>query len=290
VMLFFSGLVQGIVLGTVLALLTSGMTLIYRTSRIVNFAHGSLLAVAMYATYELHQRFGLDALWFPLIVAPAMFLLGLALYWGCIRPIRSAHHLAAIQLLLGFSIAIDALLLMRYGADLHTVDNAFSARFVTVLGTGYSLANLVAFGVAVAVLTALAFALRFTAWGRRLRAVAQDELAAKLCGVSVLSVEAITWALGIALLGAIAPLLGGIITLTPDMGLRYTVLALVILIVGGTDSLVGTIVAGILIGVVQTLGLLLLPGSYGSLLPYVLLVVVLVFRPSGVSALLRRPA
>lgn len=94
--------------------------------------------------------------------------------------------------------------------------------------------------------------------------------------------------MSIAILGLIAPVMGSIVTMTPDMGLHYTVLALVTMIVGGMGSLVGTIWAGVLIGIAQSIGLLYLPGSYGALLPYALLVAVLIFFPGGIASLIGR--
>jgi branched-chain amino acid transport system permease protein len=134
----------------------------------------------------------------------------------------------------------------------------------------------------------LAAAMQFTDWGRKFRAVASDELASRLAGVSVERVEALCWMMSIAILGLIAPVMGSIVTMTPDMGLHYTVLALVTMIVGGMGSLVGTIWAGVLIGIAQSIGLLYLPGSYGALLPYALLVAVLIFFPGGIASLIGR--
>jgi branched-chain amino acid transport system permease protein len=186
------------------------------------------------------------------------------------------------------SFVIDSLLLMRYGADLHSVHNALSSRFVTIVGTGFAQNALFAAALATAGLAALAAVVQATDWGRKLRAAASDELAARLAGISVEVLEGWVWASGIAVLGLIAPAMGSIATLTPDMGLHYTVLALVVMIVGGMGSLVGTLWAGILIGMAQSIGLLYLPGSYGALLPYALLVGVLVLYPGGVASLLKR--
>ncbi|MEO8847015.1 MAG: hypothetical protein ABI440_00065, partial [Casimicrobiaceae bacterium] len=184
-MLLVSGILQGIVTGLVLAFVTAGMTLIYRVSHIANFAHGSLLALALYLTLDLSQRFAFDPLYLAIPLVPIMWLVGWALYWGLIRPVRRRHHLLAVQLLLGLSFVIESLLLMRYGADLHSVGNTLSSKYVTIIGTGFALNALFACAVAAAGLVALALAVQRTGWGRKLRAVASDELAARLAGVSV---------------------------------------------------------------------------------------------------------
>jgi branched-chain amino acid transport system permease protein len=286
--LVVSGLVQGILTGLMLAFLTAGMTLIYRISRMTNFAHGSLFVLAMYFTFALSRLTDINPLLFAMVLAPLMACLGWALYWGLIHPIRSRHHLLAVQLLLGLSFAIDAGMLIAFGGDLQVVENSFNSRFVHILDTGFTLTTIAGAAISFVGLSVLAIAIQRSDFGRHLRAVAGDNLAARLAGLSVERLEGLTWAVGIGILGIIAPPMSSIVTLTPDIGLQYTVLSLVILIVGGMGSLVGTIVAGLVVGIAQSLGLLFLPGSFGALLPYALLVGVLMLRPGGFAALLVR--
>ncbi len=286
-MLFVAGIVQGIVLGIILALVTSGMTLIYRVTGIINFAHGALMAIAMYLAFDLKRYWNVDPLLASLAIAPLMAVVGWALFWGLIRPIRRQHHLLSIQVLLGLSFVIEALLLMRYGADMRSAENVFSGKFVTVLGVGIEVTRAVAFLISLIGLTALGIALRYSDWGRRLRATAADELAAYLVGIPVLRVEAWTWGVGIGVLGLVGPVLADVFKMTPDMGLRYAILALVVLIIGGGRTMAGTIVGGLLVGLAETLGLLYLPGSYGGLMPYALLAAVLLLNPAAVLAKMR---
>lgn len=286
-MLFGAGIVQGIVLGIILALVTSGMTLIYRVTGIINFAHGSLLAVGMYLAYDLQRYWAVDPLVSSLAIGPLMALIGWALFQGLIRPIRRQHHLLAVQILLGLSFIIEAGLLMRYGADMRSAGNVFSGRFVTTLGVGIELTRIVAFVISVLGLSALGIALKRSDWGRRLRATAADELAAYLVGISVIRVEAWTWGIGVGLLGLVGPVLADVFKMTPDMGLRYTIIALVVVIIGGGRTMAGTVVGGLVVGLSETLGLLYLPGSYGGLMPYALLAVVLLANPRATLAMVR---
>ncbi|MBN8975450.1 MAG: branched-chain amino acid ABC transporter permease [Rhizobiales bacterium] len=286
--LVISGLVQGILTGLMLAFLTVGMTLIYRISRLTNFAHGSLFVVAMYLTFALSRSIDINPLLFALVITPLMACLGWALYWGLIHPIRTRHHLLAVQLLLGLSFVLDASILIGFGGDLQSVESPFNSRFVHILGTGFTMTTMIGASISLVGLGVLALAIQWSDFGRHLRAVANDNLAARLAGLSVERLEGLTWALGVGMLGIIAPPMSSIVTLTPDIGLQYTVLSLVILIVGGMGSLVGTIFAGLVVGIAQSLGLLFLPGSFGALLPYALLVGVLMLRPGGFAALLVR--
>lgn len=286
-MLLIAGIVQGVALGVILALVTSGMTLIYRVTGIINFAHGSLMAVAMYAAYDLKRYWGLDPLLASLLVGPAMTVIGWGVFQAFIRPIRRQHHLLAVQLLLGLSFVIEAVLLIRYGADMRTAENVFSGRFVTILGVGIEVTRLIALAASVIGLTALGIALKRTDWGRRLRATAADELAARLVGISVSRVEAGTWAIGVGILGVVGPVLADLFKMTPDMGLRYAIVSLVVLIIGGGRTMASTIVGGLVVGLSETLGLLYLPGSYGGLMPYALLALVLVVNPGGLLAMVR---
>jgi branched-chain amino acid transport system permease protein len=286
-MLLVAGIVQGIVLGVILALVTSGMTLIYRVTGIINFAHGGLMALAMYLAYDLKRYGNVDPLLSSLVIAPLMAFAGWALFHVMIRPIRRQHHLLAVQVLLGLSFVIEAILLIRYGADMRTAENVFSGRFVTLLGVGIEITRIVAFVISVIGLTALGMALRWSEWGRRLRATAADELAAYLVGISVLRVEAWTWGIGVGILGLVGPVLADVFKMTPDMGLKYAIVALVVVIIGGGRTMAGTIVGGLLVGLSETLGLLYLPGSYGGLMPYALLAAVLLLNPRAVLAMVR---
>jgi branched-chain amino acid transport system permease protein len=286
-MLFGAGIVQGIVLGVILALVTSGMTLIYRVTGIINFAHGSLLAVGMYLAYDLQRYWAVDPLVSSLAIGPLMALIGWALFQALIRPIRRQHHLLAVQVLLGLSFIIEAGLLMRYGADMRSAGNVFSGRFVTTLGVGIELTRIVAFVISVLGLSALGIALKRSDWGRRLRATAADELAAYLVGISVIRVEAWTWGIGVGILGLVGPVLSDVFKMTPDMGLRYTIVALVVVIIGGGRTMVGTVAGGLVVGLSETLGLLYLPGSYGGLMPYALLAAVLLVNPRATLAMVR---
>jgi branched-chain amino acid transport system permease protein len=286
-MLFGAGIVQGIVLGVILALVTSGMTLIYRVTGIINFAHGSLLAVGMYLAYDLQRYWAVDPLVSSLAIGPFMALVGWALFQALIRPIRRQHHLLAVQILLGLSFIIEAVLLMRYGADMRSAGNVFSGRFVTTLGVGIELTRIVAFVISVLGLGALGIALKRSDWGRRLRATAADELAASLVGISVMRVEAWTWGIGVGILGLVGPVLSDVFKMTPDMGLRYTIVALVVVIIGGGRPMIGTVLGGLVVGLSETLGLLYLPGSYGGLMPYALLAAVLLVNPRATLAMVR---
>ncbi|MFI0370611.1 branched-chain amino acid ABC transporter permease [Actinomadura sp. 1N219] len=283
--LLVPGLIGGLVYGAIVALITSGMTLIYRVSGIIDFAHGSLLAVAMYLGFDLARQTGLDPLLTAVVTTLVLAGLGLLIYWAGVHPIRRRHHLLAVQLLLGVTFVISSLLLLRYGGDVRSAPNIASSHYVDIFGTGLELVRVIAAVAAVVALTGLGLAVQHTDWGRRLRAAASDEMAAALCGVDRTKLEAWAWMVGAGSLGLIGPSLAAVLPMTPDMGLTYTVLALVVLICGGGASLGGTVVAGLLVGVVQNLGLLYLPKSYGGLLPYVLLVVVLVVRPGGLASL-----
>jgi len=138
---------------------------------------------------------------------------------------------------MAITFVIEALLLMRYGADMRSAENVFSGRFVTVLGVGIEVTRAVAFLISLIGLTALGIALRYSDWGRRLRATAADELAAYLVGIPVLRVEAWTWGGGIGVLGLVGPVLADVFKMTPDMGLRYAILAPAVLLLNPAAAL-----------------------------------------------------
>lgn len=284
--LVVAGLVGGIVYGAIVAMIGSGMTLIYRISGIINFAHGSFLAVAMYLGLSLSHAAGVSTLVMTVVTVPVLSAIGFITYWYGVRRIRGQHHLLAIQLLLGLTFVIEAALLITFGGDIQSAPNVLSNHYVNVLGTGISVLRLTVAALAIVALSALAVTLTRTDWGRRFRAAASDELAGTLCGVDRVRLEAWSWVVGAGSLGLIGPALGAVFPMTPDMGLGFTVLALVVLICGGGSSLLGTVVAGVVVGVAQNFGLLYLPKSYGDLMPYLLLILVLIFWPGGLATVL----
>lgn len=272
--------VQGLQMGAVYALIALSMTLVFSVSKLLNFAHGDLMALAMYGAMALYQAFRVDAY----AAAPLMFflflLLGVVLF-HLVRPVLAAGVLAGAQLTLGLVFVQENLLLLLFGGDYINVPTVLSNRNLVVPPLVLPWPLLVGSGLA-AVLTAVLYvALMRTDFGRQVRAITQNSDAAALMGIRVGRIQALAFGIGVGLLGLTGPMIVAQFTLTPTMGLDFTLIALIVMVTGGLGNFTGTMVAGLIIGVSESLASLLYGGTIGAMIPYAMLLIVLLFRPHG---------
>lgn len=274
-------LVQGLQMGAIYALVTLSMTLIFSVSGLLNFAHGDLLVLAMYVAYLVYKTLGIDPYLSAVLIAILFFGLGLVLFRFFVKPTLDAGLLAGAQLTLGFLFVIQNGILLGFGGDYISVPTVLSNRNLA-LGPLSLPWPLLTGSVTALVLGGLLYlALMKTDYGRQVRAITQHRDAAALMGVPIGRVQATAFALGLALLGLTGPLLVAQFTLTPTMGLDFTLLALIVMVFGGTGNFIGTMIAGVIIGVAEGLGSLYFGGTVGAMVPYSILILVLLFRPYG---------
>lgn len=272
--------VQGLQMGAVYALIALSMTLVFSVSKLLNFAHGDLMALAMYGAMALYQAFRVDAY----AAAPLMFflflLLGVVLF-HLVRPVLAAGVLAGAQLTLGLVFVQENLLLLLFGGDYINVPTVLSNRNLVVPPLVLPWPLLVG-SVLAAVLTAVLYvALMRTDFGRQVRAITQNSDAAALMGIRVGRIQALAFGIGVGLLGLTGPMIVAQFTLTPTMGLDFTLIALIVMVTGGLGNFTGSMVAGLIIGVSESLASLLYGGTIGAMIPYAMLLIVLLFRPHG---------
>lgn len=272
-----SGLLNGLIYG----LMALGLSVIYGVVRIVNFAHGELMAVAMYATVFAFAFTGLDPLWMLVPIALAFFGLGYVLQRGLINPFIDRPEHSQFILLLAVALVLVNLLLVAFGPDAHSV-------FVDYALDSYEIGPLLVDKVRVIcaavalVACAILFAIfRYTSFGKAIRACADNLLGAQVVGLNVKHLYALTFGLGTACVGVAGTLLSMLVDVTPGLGPAYTLLAFVIVIIGGLGSMVGALAGGILIGVSESVAGLLITPSAKSMFSFALLILVLAFRPQG---------
>ena len=274
-------IVQGLLIGSTYGIVALGLGLIYSVSGAVNFSHGDFLSAAMFGSYSLYAAFALDPYVSVLITFPVLAAIGAVVYWTLIRPVISGNLLMIIQLTLGLSLMIQNGLLMIYGGLPHRVPSIMETKLLIVGDVIMRWPLIIAF-VASMILAGLLFLmLTRTDFGRSIRAVHQNPKAAALMGVNVMRVRVMVFALGIGLLAIAAALLLPGTPLSPGMGLRYTVITLLTLVLGGMTNFVGILLGGIVIGLSEAIGTIYISGILGMLLPYLILVAILLFRPAG---------
>lgn len=272
---------NGLTTGALYALVALGLTLIYGVLHIINFAHGALLMIGLYAVYFLHSSFGIDPYVSLLIVPPGMFALGYALQRGIIGRASHGRDENILLVTLGLSIVIENLALFVFRSDTRSVDTPYSFEVVEILGAFLPLPKVIAFAGALVTAALLWLLMSRTDLGRAIRALAKERKGAKLVGIDVDHVFAMSFGLGIACLGVAACLLLPSYYVTPQVGHGFVLIAFTIVVLGGMGSFVGALVGGLIIGVVEALGGLFLGESLGQIGIFLIFILVLVFRPTG---------
>lgn len=274
-------IVTGLLLGGVYALVSIGLTLIFGVLGIVNFAQGSMLTLALYLVYSMVNSVGIPVYVATLIAIPIMFVFGVVIQTALLNKLTmSANQEGPLLITLGLSLLIVNVLLMIYGGRPKGVKGPAEGS-VKIFGAIASYDRLIAFVGALAVAVILTQALKRTSFGLSIRAVSSNSQGAELVGVNVRRVYAMTFGIGAACVAVAGGLLSPFLSLTPSVGEQFTILAFVIVVLGGLGSVVGAMVGGLVIGLVQTVGALYLPGTGSLVLVFAVFVLVLFFRPQG---------
>jgi branched-chain amino acid transport system permease protein len=273
--------ISGLLMGLVYALIAAGLSLIFGLMEIVNFAHGEFMMISMYAAFGLWAGFGLDPLYSVPLCAALLFFMGVATHYGIIRHILGASMLAQICATFGLAVFLRALAQFLWTPDFRTILNPVVEGRVELAGIFLGLPQIVA---SVGCLLAFAFLYLFitrTETGLALQATSQDRQAAELMGIPTDRMFAFGWGIGAACVGLAGAFLSTFYFVFPEVGLEFALLAYVAVAMGGFGSIVGSLVAGILIGLAESLGGLLIDPSYKLLIVFALYLIIVVFRPKG---------
>lgn len=273
--------INGLLLGGIYTLVASGLTLIYGVLHIINFAHGSMLMLAMFGVFYLLTLLGIDPYLSIFIMVPAMFTLGYLLYKGLIGRLSSGKDENILLVTLGLSILIENLALMFFKGDSRTILVSYSDTMVEVGPAFVPLPKLISFAVAMALCAALGLFMQRTDTGRAIRAVAKERVGARLVGIDVDRIFAISYGIGLATLGAAASLMMPIFYVSPTVGHVFVLVAFTVVVLGGMGSFLGAVVGGLIIGLTESFGGLFLGESMGQIGISLIFILILLFRPSG---------
>lgn len=272
---------SGLFIGGVYALISVGLTLVFGVLRVVNFAHGEYLTIAMYLTYFMCQRAGVDPFVASVAVVPLMFGLGLVTERLLIRPTLEAPHVVQVFVTFALSLFLQNLLLSLFTSDFRTVRTPYATAAFQIGPLYVSWLRVAVFVVALALAGGLAAFLKYTYVGSAIRATAQDRRSARLVGINVDRVYAVTFALGCALVGAAGILLSPLFPVNPYTGADMILISFVIVVLGGMGSIAGAVTAGLLIGLVESFTGYFAGGELKQLVYFVLFMIVLAVRPNG---------
>ena len=272
---------SGLLIGSIYALMSMGLTLIFGVLRVVNFAHGEFLMFAMYGAWSFVTYTGFNAYIACLAVIPAMLLYGALIHWIIIRPGLNKPHLVVVFASMGLSILMQNLALLVFSADLFDVPPLNDGRSI-VIGPFYAkLELLIGFGITLLATAVLHVVLKSTYLGKAIRATVQDGEAAQLMGIPVPRIFLITFSAGSALVGLSACVMIPLFSVFPSVGLNFVLIAFVVVVLGGMGSLEGALLGGMCIGVVQSLSGYYVAPAYGQMFFFILFLLVMVFRPAG---------
>ena len=279
--ILFPSFVNGLTTGAIYALIALGLTLIYGVLHIINFAHGAALMMAMYGVYFLFTKFGIDPYWALPIMVPVMFAAGYLVYRFVIGRASHGKDENILLVTLGLSIALENLALVLFKADTRTIDTAYTLTTLNVFGVNLALTKLVSFFGALVLTGALLLIVGKTSLGRAIRACAKERHGAKVVGIDVEHIFAMSFGIGLACLGAAACLHLPAYYVNPTVGNGFVLIAFTIVVLGGMGSFTGALLGGFIIGVVESIGGLVLGESLGQIGIFLIFIAVLLFRPQG---------
>ncbi|HEX7784808.1 MAG TPA: branched-chain amino acid ABC transporter permease [Methylomirabilota bacterium] len=279
--LFFQAVVSGLLLGGVYGLVASGLSLIFGVLRIINFAHGAVMMLAMYTSYWLHVLVGVDPYVSILVTGPLFFALGVLIQRVIIEPNRAAAEHNQLLLTLGLALFLENLALVLWQGDFRTLRVWYSGASFMVADVLIEVPRLIAAAGAVLVGLALWGFLHTTDVGKAIRALSEEPEGARLVGIDVTRIRGAAFGIGSACVAVAGALITPFFYVAPDVGESFNIMAFVVVVLGGMGNFLGALAGGFIVGLAESLGAAFLPGSLKQLVVFGLFVVVLLLRPEG---------
>ncbi|HSB78711.1 MAG TPA: branched-chain amino acid ABC transporter permease [Candidatus Methylomirabilis sp.] len=279
--LYTQAIVNGLLVGGVYSLMALGLSLIFGVMRVINFAHGDMMVWGMYLSYWLFVAAGIDPYLSILVTGAAVFLLGAAVQKSLVNRILEAPHEMQILLMLGVALVLENTALMVFGPDPRRVGTSYALSTFWLGPIVFDIPRVATFCVALALAVGLYLFLKKTEMGRMIRAASDNQVGALLVGTDILRVFTLAFGIGAACVGAAGSLMTPFLPFAPSTGLFFTVTSFNIVIIGGMGSLLGAFVGGLLVGISEALGAVILVPSLKEIVSFVLLVLILLFRPQG---------
>jgi branched-chain amino acid transport system permease protein len=278
---FIQATAFGLLIGGVYALFASGLTLIFGVMKVINIAHGALLILGAFLTFTLWDELGIDPLAAILITTPAMFAFGWLLYRTMIRPLRGAPLSSTVLLTFGLALVFEAAMGLIWGNQSRSARASYFDQSFDIAGIVLPKAQVYACAVAILVLSLLWIFLTRTWAGRAIRAASANTEGASLVGVNIAGVSALTFAVGVATVGAAGSMVSVLYPFLPGSHYIWIARVLSIIVLGGLGSLKGAVVGAALLGLAEVYTQTYISASWATAVPYLLIFIVLFVRPQG---------
>jgi branched-chain amino acid transport system permease protein len=283
-------IVNALMIGSIYTLVAIGLTLIYGILDIVNFAHGELYMLGGLSTYFFVNFIGVPwVISIPLTML-VLALVGFILYKFMFSYVKDKHHMVAIVSTLGLSIALINLVNILWGSDPKAIPSPYEEQIIRIWGASFTVQSLLVIIVSISMITILFSYIKWSKMGKAMRAIAQDSLAASAQGIDIKKVASIAVSIGAALAGAAGSLIGPIFLVYPTMGLLPCLKAFVIVIVGGMGNIHGAVFGGFLLGFIEVFVTRYFSSLYRDPIAFVILIMVLILKPSGFFGTTERKA
>ncbi|MGY3694755.1 branched-chain amino acid transport system permease protein [Bradyrhizobium sp. USDA 3240] len=279
--LWLNVLASGVLLGLVYGLVALGLTIIFGVMRVVNFAHGEMVVFGVYIGYWAVRLWDVPIIVAAVIAAVVMFVFGYLLETLLVKRFVNRPHHYQFIVFIGLSLLFTGALLVTFGPDPRPTASQLSFHTVSLGFVTLDLARLQAAATAGLLITLLGAYLKFSSFGRSLRAAADNRLGGLVVGLNIPRVYAVTFGLGAACAGVAGALISPLFDAQPYLAVDFTLLAFVTVIVGGLGSFSGALLGGLLIGVAEAIAALMFTPSMKTALPYALLIIILILRPRG---------
>ncbi|KRT74783.1 MAG: amino acid ABC transporter permease [Candidatus Rokubacteria bacterium RIFCSPLOWO2_02_FULL_68_19] len=279
--ILLQSVISGILMGFVYALIAAGLSLIFGLMEIVNFAHGEFLMLAMFGAFWGWALWSVDPLLSLPLTTLALFVLGVLTYKGIIRWILGGPMLAQIFATFGLAIFLRSAAQFLFGVDFRLIQNPWVQGRISLGGLFIGLPQLTASAAALAAFAGLYWFLRRTETGLALQATAQDRQAAALMGINTERMFALGWGIGSACVGVAGSLLAIFFYVFPDVGATFALLAYVTVALGGFGNVPATLLAGVIVGLVEVLGGMLIAPAFKYAIVFLLYLLVVLIRPQG---------
>ena len=280
-MILLQVVVSGLLMGAVYALFSSGLTLIWGMMNVVNFAHGDFVMLAMYAAFYAFTLWHLGPVFFVPGAAALLFVLGVVVYLGLIRHVAKGPMLAQILGTFGLALVLRYAAFWAFSANFVSLPENLVGGTIDISGIRIEASKLLGGGVALVITLGMHLVLTRTMLGSRVLAVAEDRNAAMLMGIRPDRMQALAWGVGAATTGIAGALIALFFYISPTVGEQLSLIAFVVVCLGGFGSVPGALIAGLAIGVIQALSAYLIGAVYQDVLVYALFLAVLWVRPQG---------
>ena len=271
--------ISGLLAGSLYAMVALGLGLIFGVMRVLNVAHGPMLMLGAYTTFWLFHWLGLSPYLSLLVSMPALFVVGVVLQRLLVRRVVDAPELSSLLLTFGVSIALVNLTQLAFTSDLRSVEYLTGA---FILGPfAFSKSRVIACAFAILITAGAFWFLQKTRLGKAIRAVSQSREVAQVCGIDVQRIHMLAFGVASALAAAGGSLVAVMVAIQPEMGQMYTFKSFLVIVLGGAGNYPGALLGGLLLGLVEQLSSLFLTTQVNEAVAYILLVLVLLVRPTG---------